>query len=113
MSGFSPNTPYTTPAFVKNVIGTKKIKSVSTKIYSERELIYISFRTFGGTERTSNDQVVVERTGTVETWYRPDITSDSLITIAGTTYEILGEPENVNMRNQRLVFKVRAVGGGA
>ena len=73
----------------------------------------MSFRTFGGTEKTSNGQIVVENTATLETWFRQDITPASRFKIDGTTYEVLGAPENIGMRNQYLVAKVRAVKGGA
>ena len=78
-------------------------------------LIYGSFRTFGGTERDVNGLYSIENTATVETWFRPDIKSNCRIGIpaTGEVYEILGEPENINMRNQFLKFKVRAIKGGA
>lgn len=74
-----------------------------------------SFKTYGGTERDVNGVFSVEDTATIETWYRPDITSDCAIAIAGTNaiYEILGEPENIEMRNQFLKFKVRRDKGSA
>lgn len=78
-------------------------------------LIYGSFRTFGGTEREVNGLYSVENTATVETWYRPDIKSNCRIGLpqTGEIYEILGEPENIEMRNQYLMFKVTQVKGGA
>lgn len=78
-------------------------------------LIYGSFRTFGGTEREINGIYSVENTATIETWYRPDIKSNCRIALAetGEVYDILGEPENIERRNQYLMFKVQAVKGGA
>lgn len=49
----------------------------------------------------------------METWYRPDITSASMIRVDGKDYEILGTPENINMANIYLKIKVKAVKGGA
>jgi hypothetical protein len=51
----------------------------------------------------------------VETWFRPDIQSNCRIGVpqTGAVYEILGEPENINMQNQYLKFKVQRVKGGA
>ena len=77
------------------------------------ERFFGRFRTFGGTERVVNDVIVLDDTGTVETWYRSDITADCRIEIGGKPYEILGTPENIEMRNQFLVFRVRAYRGGA
>lgn len=95
-----------------------KTYGVDTKTYpdiSDGIPINGSFRTFGGTERDVNGVYSIENTATVETWYRPDIKSACRIVLpqTGEIYEILGEPENINMRNQYLRFKVHQVKGGA
>lgn len=110
---WKPNLPYITPAVLRNPIGETFVKGVKQKQYGEGERIYVSFRTFGGTERTSNGQIVVENTAMLETWYRPDITPASRFEIEGVIYEVLGTPENIGMRNQYLVAKIRSVKGGA
>lgn len=94
---------------------TVTIKGSTKKVYPEHgELIYCTFRTFGGTETKDNGLLIVEDTAVIETWYRDDITSDCLVKdVNGKTYEILGTPENINMRNQILRFKIRSVRGGA
>jgi hypothetical protein len=90
------------------------IKGVRKKVYSSPIMFYGSFATWGGTERTENDLLVVENTAVIETWYRPDITSECRITNlwSGTKYEIIADPENIEMRNQYLRFKIRAIKGG-
>lgn len=114
MADYRPSGPFTVPMLVL-IPQTRKAKGSAKKIYpDEGELIYCSFRTFGGTEIISNNALVIENTATIETWYRPDITSDCILQdVNGLKYEILGTPENINMRNQILKFKVRAVKGGA
>ena len=112
MADYKPSGPFVVPAILQ-VPTTTTVKGVQKKTYEKKDDIFISFRTFGGTEKTSNDVITVENTGTVETWYRPDIKSDCRLIIDDLPYEILGSPENINMRNQYLVFKVRAVKGGA
>ena len=74
-----------------------------------------NFRTFGGTERDVNGIYSIEDTAIVETWYNPVIKSDCRIAIreSGAVYEIINEPENVELRNQYLKFRVRRVKGGA
>lgn len=92
------------------------VKGSPSKVYPKTgTLFYCSFRTFGGTEKVVNDVLTVEDTAVIETWYNPDIKSDCIIKDVNsiTTYEILGTPENINMRNQVMKFKVRAVKGGA
>lgn len=78
-------------------------------------VIFGSFRTFGGTERMANELYTIEDTATVDTWFDPSITADCRIYVCdtGKTYEIIGTPENIDMRNQYCSFKVRAIGGGA
>lgn len=94
------------PEFVTEKGSTKKVYP------NNGELIYCNFKTFGGTETTSNGVLVVEDTAVIETWYRPDIKSDCrLQSIDGTKYEILGTPENICQQNQYLKFKIRGVKG--
>lgn len=86
---------------------------VRTKVFAEGTLIFGSFKTFGGTERDVNGVYSIEDTASVETWYRPDIESGCEIEVNGARYEIFGEPENIDMRNQYCKFKVRRVKGDA
>lgn len=113
MADFKPHTPYNVPFKVLTAT-TKYVKGVLTKTYTELPDVYwCSFRTFGGTESTSNGMTVVEDTATLETWYDPVIASDCRLEVDGQMYEVLGTPEDINKRHQHLVVKVRAVKGGA
>lgn len=84
-------------------------------------VIMANFKTFGGTEKTDNNILSVEDTAQIVCFYRPDITSGCRIVLLDGTedtanakcYEILGTPENIEMRNQFLKFKVRRIKGGA
>lgn len=96
-------------------------KGVSKKIYPtieqamqiESSLFFGSFKSYGGTERDVNGVYSIEDTAVVKTWFRPDIKSDCRIAVpqTGAIYEILNEPENINMRNQFLNFKVKRIKG--
>lgn len=113
MANYRPSGPFDVPMFL--FIPTSTTAKGSTKnIYPESgELIYCTFRTFGGTETTVNGVLVVENTATIETWYRPDIKSDCVLKdVSGLSYEILGTPEDIEQRHQFLRFKVRAIKGG-
>lgn len=81
----------------------------------EGVLFYGSFKTYGGTERELNGLYAIEDTAVIECWYRPDIKSNCRIGVlqTGAIYEIYGEPENINLRNQYIKMKVRRVKGGA
>lgn len=78
-------------------------------------LIYISAKSYGGTERTVNDRYVIEDTLEVETWYRPDITSIDRIKLLddGSYWEILNTPEDIERRHQFLKFKMKRLKGDA
>ena len=109
---YRPSEPYCTPVELLNPT-YETVKGVTKKVYPEKgELINCSFKTYGGTETTTNDQLTVVDTANVETWYRPDITSASQIRLGGKKYEVMGEPEDVEQRHQILKFKVRGVKGG-
>lgn len=114
MAEYRPKGSFNVPMFL--FIPTPTTSKGSTKkIYPNTgELIYCTFRTFGGTERINNDVLVIEDTAIIETWFRPDIKADCRLKDAdGIEYEILGTPENINKRNQYLRFKIKAVRGGA
>lgn len=109
---YRPSEPYCTPVELFNPT-YETVKGVTKKVYPETgELIFCSFKTYGGTETTINDQLAVVDTANVETWYRPDITSASQIVLGGKKYEVMGEPEDIEQRHQFLKFKVRGVKGG-
>ena len=110
-----PSLPYSTP--IELLIPTvTTVKGVPTKTFPATGiLLFCSFKTYTGTETTTNGVYSVLDTAQVETWWRPDVKSDCRIRLCetGDVYEILGKPENIYMRNQYLKFKVRAVEGGA
>ena len=115
MADYKPSSPFTVP--MKLLVPTyQTVKGVRKKVFPEDgPLIWCSFKTYGGTERDVNDVYSIEDTANIETWYRPDIKSDCRVKLADTdaTYEIMNEPENINMRNQYCKFKVQRVKGGA
>lgn len=80
---------------------------------SVETVFFGSFRTFGGTERISNDVYTVEDTATIDCWYSPEIAANCRVynCNTGRIFEIIGTPENIDGRNQFIKMKVRAVGG--
>ncbi|MCI8486675.1 MAG: head-tail adaptor protein [Clostridia bacterium] len=106
----------------------KNITGVNKKIYptikealdikdekgNSVNLFFGSFKTYGGTEKNVNGVYSIEDTANIETWYRQDIKANCRIALeTGETYDILGEPEDINKRHQFLKFKVHRVKGGA
>lgn len=82
--------------------------------YAADPLIFANFKTKGGTERDVNGVYSILDTAQVVTWYRPDIKSDCrLVRLSDmAVFEILGEPENIENRNQYMIMKVERVKGG-
>ena len=117
MSRYKPSVPFSV-AMRLLIPSVSKVRGVEDKSFpdpAEAPLIYGSFRSFGGTEQSVNGLTAVLDTANVETWFRPDIASGCRVKIEGTDkiYEIIAEPENVELRNQFLLFKVERVKGGA
>lgn len=92
-----------------------------TKIYPKPEdvsddyIFFGDFKTYGGTENVVNGVYTLIDTAIVNTWYRPEITSECRICVLSNNkvYDIINDPENIEMRNQFLQFKIRKVGGKA
>lgn len=107
-----PDLPYDTPVKLFNPTYTD-IRGVTKKVYEgEGEVIFTKFKTYGGTETTVNGVLSVVDTANIETFYRPDITSASMIKLGDKEYEVMGVPEDIEQRHQILKFKVRGVRGG-
>lgn len=122
MTDYRPRLSRTIP-MVLLIPSYKKVSGVIKKVYPSIEkalevknnLFYGNFKTYGGTETTINGVYSIEDTAIIETWYRPDIKSDCRIALADSNiiYDIINEPENINMRNQFLKFKVKRIKGNA
>lgn len=91
----------------------EKIKGVSQPIYTKKDIVNCSFKTYGGTEREVNGRYVIYDTATIVTWYRPDIQSNCRLKRLsdGAVFEIINEPENIEMKNQFLKFKIQRIKG--
>lgn len=115
-ASFRPSLPFSVPLLLLLPTITKS-NGVRVKNYDNANgiLIFGTFKTYGGTDQTIDGVYSVVDTAEIVTWYRPDITSDCVIALAdsGERYEILGQPENIDRRNQFLKLKVQRVKGGA
>lgn len=115
---YRPQLPFTVPMVVL-APSYSTVNGVKKKTFPALEngiQIFGTFKTYGGTERAVNGIYSVEDTANIETWFRPDITSGCRIALANNptaVYEVISEPENIELRNQYLVFKVSRIKGGA
>ena len=105
----------TTACLLIEPITGPKVNGVETKIWPQdgNKIFFANLKSYGGTERKANDLWIIEDTMTLTCWYRPDITSACRVKIMQNRaiYEIIGEPENWEMRNQFLVCKLKRVKG--
>lgn len=117
MAHFKPSAPFTA-AMILLIPTYDKIQGVEKKTFPDTtkgSIFYGNFKTYGGTETEVNGLYSILDTAYIETWFRPDIKSDCRVYVTdnGGTYEIIDEPENIELRNQFLKFRVRRVKGGA
>ena len=116
MATFKPETFTAALILLKPTYST--VMGVPTKAFPSPEKGFRfngSFKTYGGTERDVNGLYMIEDTASVECWYDPQITSDCRVYVPETqkTYEIIGEPEDIDLRHQFMKFKVQRYKGGA
>lgn len=93
---------------------TSKVNGVQVRKYPEEgKRFFANVKSYGGSERVSNDLLMIEDTVVITTWYRPDIKANCRVKLlpSGAVYEVINEPENWDMREQYLVFKCRRVKG--
>ena len=92
---YKPTKPFTTPLLYFPVESTERKHGVLVKTYAAEGILFFgSFATYGGAERIINGAYSVED--------HPEM-----------VYEVVGEPENIEMRNQFCKMKVHRVRGGA
>ena len=91
-----------------------KVNGVSRATYpSTGDVIFVNWKTYGGTEQTVNGVYSVIDTADITTRYRPDIAVNCrLLREDGKIYQIISEPENTDLNNRYLEFKVERVKGG-
>ena len=116
---YRPKDPFIIPVLLLPVIKYENIKGTTKKIFldpaeaSGDMQLFVSLRTYGGTETIVNGVITISDTAVVETWYRPDIKADCRIYVCATkrTYDIISPPEDIDMRHQFVKFKIRSIGG--
>ena len=119
---WKPSGPFITPLILLTPT-YDKVQGTPVRKYPKPDgqpVFFASFKTYGGTDlkgstSEKNDLYVVIDTCNIECVFRPDIKADCRIynPQSGAFYEIINEPENIEMRFQYLKFKARRVKGGA
>lgn len=85
------------------------------RTYADSFIFPCNFSTHGGTEIVVDGLLRIDETATITSRYFPEIKANGRIKLlkSGAVYEIIAEPENVEMRDLWLIFKVRRIKGGA
>lgn len=103
-----------TPVKLLVPTGVEKKVGVERYIYpTDGDVIFVNWKSFGGTESVVNGILSIIDTATVTTWYRPDIAAKCRLRREdGAVYEIVSEPENIELGGKFCRFKVQRVKGG-
>lgn len=114
MSSYKPSFPFNVPARIVHAT-FEKVNGVNVKTFTEGYQIFVSAKSYGGTEKVVNDQYLIIDTLSIETWFRPDIKSEDYIRLLddNSLWEILNTPEDIDRRHQYLKFKVQRYKGNA
>ena len=102
-----------TPVMLLIPTGYTSHNGVKKPAYPEDgDIIYCNFKSYGGTESAVNGVISVIDTAHIVTWYRPDIRANCRVKLeSGAVYEIISDPENIELQNRFLSFKVERVKG--
>lgn len=71
------------------------------------------FKLKGTSEINANGILVVNDKTTFMTWWKKDLESGDILTINGIDYQIIGTPENVELRGRYAILNLERIGGGA
>lgn len=120
-SYWKPDMSTPCPLYIINPIKIESNLGKTTAIYpelkdalTEKNKVYGTLKTYQGTKREEMGAVFYEDTAQVNMWFRPDITTDTRVynPITNTVYKIITEPENINNKNQYLVFRCKGIHDG-
>ena len=103
-----------TPVQLLIPTGTTKVNGVTRHTYpASGDVIFVNWKTYGGTEQTVNGLYAIADTAQITTRYRGDIAVNCrLLREDGKVYEVITEPENCDLNNRYMEFKVERVKGG-
>lgn len=101
-------TPATHKKVVESVINGRTVKTVN-----EVANVRGKFKLKGTSEISANGLIVVNDKTSFITWYKSDIAAKDILNIGGVDYQIIGTPENVEMRGRYMVLNLEKISGGA
>lgn len=105
-------TPATLYRTVMQTINGRQQKT-EVQVASLRGKFNGKFKQKGSHELNANSLVVVSNEITYTTWWREGFKAGDRLVIDGMTFEIYGQPENVEMRGRYAVLHLKRLEGGA
>ncbi len=103
---------FVTPAIHKKAFEVV-INGRSTKTFEVVGNYRGKFKQKGSVEKLTNGLTIVVTTTTYTTWFNSTLEPSDILTINGVDYEIIGEPENVEMRGRYTILNLEKISGGA
>ncbi len=103
---------FVTPAVHKKATA-ETVDNRTVKTYTEVGTVRGKFKQKGTAETTANGLTIINEKTTFITWYKADFAAADILTIGGVDFEIVGNPENVEMRSRYSVLTLERISGGA
>lgn len=103
---------FVTPAIYKQATSETE-EGRTQSVYKEVGIVRGKFKQKGTAETQANGLTIVNDKTTFITWYKADFKAADILTINGADFEIVGTPENVEMRNRYSVITLERISGGA
>ena len=103
---------FITPAVHKKATN-KTVNNRTQKVYTEVGTVRGKFKQKGTAETNANGLTVINEKTTFITWFKADFAAADILTINGVDFEIIGTPENVEMRSRYSVLTLERISGGA
>lgn len=109
------------PARVSEFVTTAVQKRAETKLVNGRTMkSVVSIATLRGKfkQKSTSEGIVngvraVTESTTYTTWWKDDFKAGDILSINGIDYQVIGNPENVEMRSRYAVLTLSRVKGGA
>lgn len=103
---------FVTPAVHKKAT-SKTVNGRTQKDFTEVGTIRGKFKQKGTAETNANGLTIINEKTTFTTWFKADVKAADVLTIGGIDFEIIGKPENVEMRSRYMVLTLERISGGA
>lgn len=111
------------PASIREFVTQAEHKKAQTETVnnrSKKKMVVVGtvrgkFKQKGTAEIKANGLTVINEKTTFTTWFKktsPFVAAD-ILTIGGVDYQIIGKPENVEMRNRYVIITLEEMSGGA